>query len=233
MRLPPSAVIISAGLRVVDARGEAGGGEAAEHHRVDRADARAGEDREAGLGDHRHVDDHPVAALDAQRLHHRRRRGSPRHASSPVGKASVLSTSVEIQTSAFCSPRACEVPVDRVVAEVGLAADEPLRERRPRVVEHPARTACASRRASPARPRSRRGRRSSAGGIPRMVSSCVQVHHDPAGDLRIDEIVEHLRQVGERDGLRHLLQAAPASCRVASRRPDLALELRARARRWS
>src|SRR5258706_4420886 len=29
-----------------------------------------------------------------------------------------------------------QVPVDRVVAEVGLAADEPLRERRPRIVEH-------------------------------------------------------------------------------------------------
>ena len=29
-----------------------------------------------------------------------------------------------------------QVPVQRVVAEIGLAADEPARERRPRVVEH-------------------------------------------------------------------------------------------------
>jgi len=28
------------------------------------------------------------------------------------------------------------MPVERVVAEVGLAADEPARERRPRIIEH-------------------------------------------------------------------------------------------------
>ena len=70
--MPASAVIISFGLRVVDARREARRGEAAEHDRVDGADARAGEHREHRLGNHRHVDQHAIAAADAERLQHRR-----------------------------------------------------------------------------------------------------------------------------------------------------------------
>ena len=42
------------------------GGEAAEHHRVHGADPRAGEHRDDRLGDHRHVDHHPVALLDPE-----------------------------------------------------------------------------------------------------------------------------------------------------------------------
>ena len=37
------------------------GGEAAEHHRMDRADAGAGEHADHRLRDHRHVEDDPVA----------------------------------------------------------------------------------------------------------------------------------------------------------------------------
>ncbi|CAM4379214.1 hypothetical protein PLGE761_24870 [Pluralibacter gergoviae] len=59
--------------RVVDARRQAVGGEAAEHHRVDSADARAGKQKDLRLGDHRHIDQHPVAAPDAERQQHRRR----------------------------------------------------------------------------------------------------------------------------------------------------------------
>ena len=47
--------------RVVDARGEARRREAAEHDRMDGADARAREHCEHGFGDHRHVDQHAVA----------------------------------------------------------------------------------------------------------------------------------------------------------------------------
>ncbi len=53
--------------RVLDPLGELARGEAAEHHRVDRADPRAREHPEHRLGDHRHVDQHAVAALDAER----------------------------------------------------------------------------------------------------------------------------------------------------------------------
>ena len=56
-------------LRVLDAAGEGIRREAAEHHRVDGAEPRAGEHRVGGLRDHRQVDRHPVALLDAAVAH--------------------------------------------------------------------------------------------------------------------------------------------------------------------
>ena len=53
-----------------DAAGERIRREAAEHHRMDGADARAGEHRVGGFRDHRHVDGDAVALLDAARLQH-------------------------------------------------------------------------------------------------------------------------------------------------------------------
>ena len=50
-------------LAIDDASCQGLGGEAAEDHRVDRADAGAGEHGDHGLGDHRHVDGHYVAAV--------------------------------------------------------------------------------------------------------------------------------------------------------------------------
>ena len=54
------------GLAVVDAGGELVRREATEHHRVDGADAGAGQHRHHRLGDHRHVDDDAVALADAE-----------------------------------------------------------------------------------------------------------------------------------------------------------------------
>jgi hypothetical protein len=54
------------GPGIVDARGQAVRREAAEHDRMDRADARAGQHGEDRFGDHRHVDQHAVAAAHAQ-----------------------------------------------------------------------------------------------------------------------------------------------------------------------
>ena len=122
-------------FRVVDARGEARRREAAEHHGVDRAEARAGEHGERGLGDHRHVDDHALAALHAERLHHRR------HAvhfgvQLAVGEAArLIDLGGDPHERRLLGPRR-EVTVDGVVAEIELAADEPARKRRPRVIEH-------------------------------------------------------------------------------------------------
>ena len=59
------------GFRVVDAGGELFRGEAAEHHRMDGADARAGQHGEHRLRDHRHVDDDAVALGDAEVAQHR------------------------------------------------------------------------------------------------------------------------------------------------------------------
>src|SRR6478735_2830739 len=52
------------GLAILDAAGERIRREAAEHHRMHCADARAGEHRVGRLRDHRHVDGDPVALLD-------------------------------------------------------------------------------------------------------------------------------------------------------------------------
>ena len=84
------------GRRVVDARGEARRGEAAEHHRVDRADARAGEHREHRLGDHRHVDQHAVALAHALRLEHR-------------GEAVHLGVQLAVRVAAVCCPVSVEM----------------------------------------------------------------------------------------------------------------------------
>src|SRR5690606_8097695 len=57
-------------LGVVDAVDQRVGAEAAEHHRVGRADAGAGQHGDGQLGDHRHVDADAVALGDAQALQH-------------------------------------------------------------------------------------------------------------------------------------------------------------------
>ena len=45
-------------------------GEAAEHHRMNGADTRAGEHGDDRLGNHRHVDQHPVARRDPEIVEH-------------------------------------------------------------------------------------------------------------------------------------------------------------------
>ena len=54
------------GRGVVDAGGELGRGEPAEHDRVDGAQAGTGQHGDEGLRDHRHVDDDAVALLDTE-----------------------------------------------------------------------------------------------------------------------------------------------------------------------
>ena len=57
-------------LAVVDAGGEFLGRETAEHHRMDGADARAGQHREHRLRHHRHIENDDVALLDAEVAQH-------------------------------------------------------------------------------------------------------------------------------------------------------------------
>jgi hypothetical protein len=66
-RRPSSAVMISLAAAVVDAIGDRVRREAAEHHRMHRADARAGEHRHRGFGNHRQVDGDDVALGHAER----------------------------------------------------------------------------------------------------------------------------------------------------------------------
>ena len=69
-RRPSSAVMTMLLSQSDDAVGQAVGREAAEHHRVDGADARAGQHGVGRLGDHRQVDGDAVALLDAELLQH-------------------------------------------------------------------------------------------------------------------------------------------------------------------
>jgi hypothetical protein len=121
------------GLRVVDTRRQRAGGKAAEYHRVDGADAGACEDGEGRFGDHRHVDQYAVALADAQALHHR---GHAHHfglqLAEGVGLFDIRLGRNEDQRRRIRPLGG--MPVDGVVAEIGLAAGEPFDERRLRVV---------------------------------------------------------------------------------------------------
>ncbi|MCW0416510.1 hypothetical protein NB689_002264 [Xanthomonas sacchari] len=117
------------GPRIVDAQRQVVRGEAAEHHRVHRADARAGQHRVHRLGHVRHVDDHAVAALHVQPLQHR-------------GEGVDLAVQLRIRDllglPGFAGHRDQrqlrgafgQMPVHRVVAQIGQPADEPAPERR-------------------------------------------------------------------------------------------------------
>lgn len=123
------------GFGVVDAAGEADAGEAAEDDGVDGADAHAGEHGEGGLGDHGHVDEDAVALADAE-------------FDEAGGHAFDFALELGVAVDAFLPDFGGDpdegvgvgalrsVAVDGVVAEVGLATDEPAGEGRPAVVEH-------------------------------------------------------------------------------------------------
>ena len=120
---------------VVDARRETRRRKTAEHDRVNRAEPRAGEHRKHRLGDHRQVDQHAVAPLDAERAHDR---GHPVDFGVQLGvRVAPFDASLRryvdecVLLGAFG-----EMPVHRVMAQVGPTADEPARKRGIRAVEH-------------------------------------------------------------------------------------------------
>ena len=123
------------GRGVVDARRQTRRRKAAEHDRMDRAEPRAGEHREQGFGDHRQIDQDALAFMHAERAHHR---GHAVHfgVQFGVGVAPLDARFRRyIHQRILLSARG-EMAVDRVVAEIGLAADEPARKRRIASVEH-------------------------------------------------------------------------------------------------
>ena len=146
-------------LGVVDAGGQGVGREPAEHHRVRGADAGAGEHRDGGLGDHRQVDRHPVAGLDAEVGEGVR---GPADLVLELGvgdRAGVAGLALEVDRDPVAQA-VLDVPVDAVVGDVELAAHEPPRERRLGPVEGRGRSRCPRRRGrEPAWPRTPLGRR--------------------------------------------------------------------------
>jgi hypothetical protein len=67
-RTPSSAVMTTRDSQSLMRLARLSGREAAEHDRMDRADARAGEHRVRRFRDHRHVDGDAIALFDAARL---------------------------------------------------------------------------------------------------------------------------------------------------------------------
>ncbi len=111
---------------ILDAAGQRLGREAGEDHRVDRPDPGAGEHRIGDLGDHRHVDGHPVALADAVRFQH-------------VGELADILVELAIGDRAVRRGRIVrlpedgglvaalvEMPVDAVGRDVEFAVLEPL-----------------------------------------------------------------------------------------------------------
>ena len=124
------------GLGILDPGPQCRGRIPAEHHRVHDAQARAGQHRHDGLGDHRHVNDHPVTGDQAQ-------------IGQGVGGLADLVLEFGVGDGAFIAHRfalpvdgdpvaiaGLHMAVDTVVGDVELAADEPLRHRCARPVEH-------------------------------------------------------------------------------------------------
>ena len=122
-------------LGVVDARRQARGGEAAEHHRMDRADAHRRQHREHRLGNHRHVQQHAVAALHALRLE-QRSTAIDFGVQFRVGIRPLLPGFGRDKNQRWLVAPCDQVTIERVMAKIGTAADEPAREGRPAIVEH-------------------------------------------------------------------------------------------------
>ena len=103
------------------------GREPAEHDRVGRADAGAGQQGHRQLGDHRHVDGDPVALLDAEALEHV---GEALHLGEQVGVgdgAGVARLALPVERDPV-APAGVDVAVEAVLGDVERAADEPLGE---------------------------------------------------------------------------------------------------------
>ena len=128
------------GRAIVDAAGKFLGREAAEHHRVHRAQSRAGEHRHHRFRDHRHIEDDAVALGHALGRDHA---GDPRHlvAQLAIGEA-LLGTGDRriVDQRRLVGPvvswSTVHMPVERIVAGIELAAGKPAIEGRVGRVEH-------------------------------------------------------------------------------------------------
>ena len=124
------------GPRIVDAHREFVGGEAAEYDRVHGSETRTGEHRHDGLGDHRHVDDHAVALLDAQfTKDSREERHFIEQLLVRVGRFGVGDGTV-VDERQLITTAVLDMPVERVVTGVELAVREPLVKGRQQVAEY-------------------------------------------------------------------------------------------------
>ena len=116
------------GAGVVDAHGKLVGGESPEHHRVDRPEPSTGEHCGERLGHHRHVEDHPVALLDAARA---QRACEPGDALKEFGIGDLalrVGDRAVVDDGDLIAAPGLDMPVEGVPAGVDLAVAEPLVE---------------------------------------------------------------------------------------------------------
>ena len=140
-------------LCIVDAGRQLVRGKPPEHDRMNGADAGAGEHRDCSLRHHRHVDEHPVAGLDPERLKHAgKARGAV--AQVAIGKAHDLvgDRAVPDEGEPLGMPGG-DMPVERVPAGVESRPGEPAVKRRPRIIEHAVPALSPSRSPRPPPPR--------------------------------------------------------------------------------
>jgi hypothetical protein len=124
------------GARVVDAHGQLGGGEPAEHDRVDGAEPRAGEHGDDGVGHHRHVDEDAIAPGHAEGGE---RAGEARRAIAQLAIGEALDGGGDravVDERDAIAVAGVDVAVDRVVADVEAGAGEPTMKRRAAGIEH-------------------------------------------------------------------------------------------------
>ena len=121
-------------LAVLDAPVQRLDRKAAVHHRMHRADLGASQHGDHDLRDAAHVDRHAVALVDAHGAQHA---GEAAHFALElvVGVAALLVLLALPQQRDLVAPPRFGVPVQRVVHDVDLAADEPLVEGRLGVIE--------------------------------------------------------------------------------------------------
>ena len=124
-RTPSSAVMMNLESASTMRPGEAVGREAAEHHRMHRADARAGQHGVGRLGDHRQVDGDAVALLDAVRLQHVGELAHPL-VQLAIGDLLVLGRIVAFPDDGDLVAARLQMPVDAVGRDVERAVLVPL-----------------------------------------------------------------------------------------------------------
>ena len=116
-------------LRVVDAITQRLRREAAKDNGMNGADARAREHRDCRFWHERHVNGHAVAALHAELLQHVREL-LHLDVEVPIGECATIARLAFPDDCRFVASRRLDVPVDAIVRNIDLAADEPSCARR-------------------------------------------------------------------------------------------------------
>ena len=118
-----------AGFQILDSRFQCFGRKAAENHRMRNAKPRAAQHRNRRFGNHRHVDHGPVAGLHPE-FEQRTRKARHQPLQFAIGNGPLVARLAFENNRRFVPATADRMPIDAVIANIQLAADEPFGERR-------------------------------------------------------------------------------------------------------